>query len=162
MSQLGFITTITTATGILGCAWWAGVTASLSTFSVPAILQSSSEPAHALRLWRHIFLNGASTGPKVALVTFLSLAYTAYDHHNRGAVWKPYATAGVLSLAIVPFTLVFMSSTNNALMAAAQGVKTLALSETTELLARWRTLNLVRSLIPLASAGIGLWCTAFQ
>ncbi|KAK1595885.1 uncharacterized protein LY79DRAFT_588449 [Colletotrichum navitas] len=162
MLQLGLITAITTATGILGCAWWAGATASLSMFSVPTILQGSSEPAHALRLWRHIFLNGASTGPKVALVTFLSLAYTAYDHHNRGAVWKPYATAAVLSLAIMPFTLVVMSSTNNALMAGAQGVETLSLSETTELLTRWRTLNLVRSFISLASAGIGLWCVTFQ
>ncbi|KAK2029968.1 DUF1772-domain-containing protein [Colletotrichum zoysiae] len=162
MLQFGLLTTITTATGILGCAWWAGATASLSTFSVPAILQSSSEPAHALRPWRHIFLNGASTGPKVALVTFLSFAYAAYDHHTRGAVWKPYATAAVLSLTIAPFTLVFMSSTNNALMAGAQGVETLSLSETTELLTRWQILNLVRSLISLASAGLGLWCLAFQ
>ncbi|KAK2014962.1 DUF1772-domain-containing protein [Colletotrichum eremochloae] len=162
MQQLGFTTTITTATGILGCAWWAGAGASVSMFTVPAILQSSSEPAHALRLWRHIFLNGASTGPKVALVTFLSLAYTAYDHHNRGAGWKPYATAGVLSLAIVPFTLILMSSTNNALMAGAQGLETLTWSETTELLTRWRTLNFVRSLISLASAGLGMWCATFQ
>ncbi|KAK1980808.1 hypothetical protein LZ30DRAFT_594071 [Colletotrichum cereale] len=162
MPQLGLATTITTATGILGCAWWAGATASLSTFSVPAILQTSSDPAHALRLWRHIFLNGASTGPKVALVIFLSLAYTAYDQHSRAVVWKPYATAGVLSLCIVPFTLVFMSSTNDALMAGAQGVETLAWSETAELLRRWQVLNLARSLISLASAGIGLWCAVFQ
>ncbi|KZL87109.1 acetyltransferase [Colletotrichum incanum] len=162
MLQLGLANTITTATGVLGCAWWAGATASLSMFSVPAILQSGSEPAHALRLWQHIFLNGASTGPKVALVTFLSLAYSAYDRYSQGVAWKPYAIAGVLSLAIVPFTIIFMSSTNNALIAGAQGVKTFGLSETTELLTRWRALNFVRSFISLASASVGLWYAAFQ
>ncbi|GKT41836.1 monooxygenase hypC [Colletotrichum spaethianum] len=163
MSQLGLTNTIATATGILGCAWWAGATASLSMFSVPAILPSAgSEPAHALRQWQHIFLSGASTGPKVALVTFLTLAYSAYDRRSQGVAWKPYATAAALGLAIVPFTLIFMSPTNSALMAGAQGVKTLGSSETTELLTRWRALNFVRSLFSLAGAGVGLWYAVSQ
>ncbi|WQF87338.1 Putative anthrone oxygenase [Colletotrichum destructivum] len=162
MSQLGLTNTITTATGILGCAWYAGVTASLSIFSIPAILQTGSEPAHALRLWQHLFLTGHSTGPKVALVTFLSLAYSAYDRFHQSVAWKPYAAAGALSLAIVPFTLIVMSPTNNALLAGAQGASTLGLSEITELLTRWRALNVVRSFISLAAAAVGFWYAAFQ
>ncbi|KAJ0162697.1 hypothetical protein CTA2_4162 [Colletotrichum tanaceti] len=66
----------------------------------------------------------------------------------------PYAAAGALSLAILPFTLTVMSSTNNALLAGAQGASTLGLSETTELLMRWRTLNAVRGFISLATAAV--------
>ncbi|KAK1636050.1 hypothetical protein BDP81DRAFT_320463 [Colletotrichum phormii] len=162
MSRLGLANTIATATGILGCAWWAGAAASLSMFSIPAIIQTSAEPGHALKLWQHIFLNGASTGPKVALAITLSLAYSAYDRYDQGVAWKPFVAAGALSLAIVPYTIIFMSSTNNALMSGARGIATLGLSETTELLKRWQALNAVRSIISLAGAAIGLWYTAFQ
>lgn len=139
-----------------------GAAASLSMFSIPAILQTSAEPGHALKLWQHIFLNGASTGPKVALAVTLSLAYSAYDRYDQGVAWKPFVAAGALSLAIVPYTIIFMSSTNNALMAGARGIATLGVSETTELLKRWQALNAVRSIISLAGAAIGLWYTAFQ
>ncbi|OLN81729.1 Noranthrone monooxygenase [Colletotrichum chlorophyti] len=162
MSQLGLTNNIATATGILGCAWWAGVTASLSTVAIPAILQASAEPTHALKLWQSIFLNGAKAGPRIALITFLSFTYSAYDRSKRGVAWKPYATAAVLGIAMVPYTLTFMSSTNNALMAGAQGLRTLGWPEAKELLTRWQALNFVRSIFCLTGAGVGLWYTAFQ
>ncbi|OHE93722.1 hypothetical protein CORC01_10949 [Colletotrichum orchidophilum] len=162
MLQLGIANTIATATGILGCAWWAGAAASLSMFSIPAIIHTSAEPGHALKLWQHIYLNGASTGPKVALAITLSLVYSAYDRYSQGVAWKPFVAAGLLSLAIVPYTIIFMLSTNNALMAGARGITTLGLSETRELLKRWQALNAIRSVISLAGAAIALWYTAFQ
>lgn len=113
-------------------------------------------------MWQHLFLTGTKTGPRVALVTFLSLAYSAYDRYHQGVAWKPYVVAGALSLAIVPYTIVVMSPTNNALMAGAKGITTVGWAEATELLARWRTLNFARSFFSLAGATVGLWYTASQ
>ncbi|KAL0935204.1 uncharacterized protein CTRU02_209795 [Colletotrichum truncatum] len=162
MSQLGLANNIATATGILGCAWWAGMGQSLSIFSVSAALGTNAEPIYALKLWQNIFLRGKSLGPKVAVVTFLSFAYSAYGRYCHGVAWKPFVAAGALSLAIVPYTGVFMSATNSQLMAGAQGVTTLGWSEARELLTKWQTLNFVRNFFSIAGAAIGFWYTAFQ
>ncbi|KAF9875757.1 hypothetical protein CkaCkLH20_06689 [Colletotrichum karsti] len=162
MSQLGLANNIATATGILGCAWWAGAGQSLSIFSMSAALETSAEPIHALKLWQNIFLRGKSLGPKLAGVAFVSLVYSAYDRYSHGLAWKPFVVAGALSIAIVPYTFVFMSTTNEKLMAGAQGVTALGWSETKELLTRWQTLNFVRSFLSIAGAAVGLWYSAFQ
>ncbi|KAF6836491.1 putative N-acetyltransferase, GNAT family [Colletotrichum musicola] len=163
MSQLGLANNIATATGILGCAWWAGVGQSLSIFSVPAALESSgAEPIIALKLWQNLYLRGHATGPKVAVVTFLSLVYSAYDRHSQGVEWKPFVAAAALSLAIVPFTRILMGPTNARLMAGAQGVAALGWQETRDLLATWRTLNFLRSFFSISAAAVGLWFTAFE
>ncbi|KAK2747464.1 hypothetical protein CKAH01_06641 [Colletotrichum kahawae] len=101
MSQLGLTSNIVTATGILGCAWWAGAGQSLSIFSVAAALETSAEPIHALKLWQNLFYRGMSIGPKFAGITFLSLAYSAYDRYRHGLAWKPFVVAGALGLGIL-------------------------------------------------------------
>ncbi|KAI8181045.1 Monooxygenase hypC [Colletotrichum sp. SAR 10_75] len=160
MSQLSLTNNIVTATGILGCAWWAGAGQSLSIFSVAAALETSAEPIHALKLWQNLFYRGMSIGPKVAGLTFLSLAYSAYDRYRHGLAWKPFVVAGALGLGIVPYTFAFMGPTNERLLAGAQGVVALGWSETRELLVRWQTLNVVRSFFSIAGAAVGLWYTA--
>ncbi|KAF6825726.1 putative N-acetyltransferase, GNAT family [Colletotrichum plurivorum] len=148
---------------ILGCAWWAGVGQSLSIFSVPAVLESSgAEPIIALKLWQNLYLRGHATGPKVAIVTFLSLVFSAYDRRSQGAEWEPFVAAATLSLAIVPFTRILMGPTNARLMAGAQGVAALGWQETRDLLTTWRTLNFLRSFFSISAAAVGLWFTAFE
>ncbi|KAF6793776.1 putative N-acetyltransferase, GNAT family [Colletotrichum sojae] len=135
---------------------------SLSIFSVPAVLESSgAEPIIALKLWQNLYLRGHA-GPKVAVVTFLSLTYSAYNRHSQGAGWKPFVAAAALSLAIVPFIRILMGPTNARLMAGAQGVAALGWQETRDLLTTWRTLNFLRSSFSISAAAVGLWFTAFE
>ncbi|TDZ66056.1 Monooxygenase hypC [Colletotrichum trifolii] len=162
MTQLGLANNIATATGLLGCAWYAGAVQSLSIFSIPAILETTSEPSHALKLWQAIYWRGHALGPRVAAVTCLSLAYSAYDRHSRGLAWRAFAVAGLLGLSIVPYTRLLMAPTNDKMLAGAQGLAALEWPETRSLLARWQVLNFARSFFHIAGAAVCLWFTAFQ
>jgi len=99
------------------------------------------------------------TAPAIAVTSLAALAYSAYDRSRRGLVWKRYATAGALTLAIVPFTLIFMNPTNQALLQIAGGGATAAVvndDSVRALITKWTGLNLIRSLLPLAGAIIGI------
>lgn len=101
--------------------------------------------------------------PIVAVTSLAAFAYTAYDRSRRGLDWKRYATAGALTLAIVPFTLIFMHPTNQALLQIAGGGTTAAVvndESVRALITKWAGLNLTRSLLPLAGAVVGIWSLA--
>lgn len=61
-----------------------------------------------------------------------------------------------MTLGIVPFTLLFMSSTNDALMKKASATTESSEEETIELLKTWTTLNRLRSFWPLVGALCGI------
>ena len=94
--------------------------------------------------------------PKFAGGVAAAYLYTAYETRRRGGIWKGFAVAAALSMAIVPYTLLFMSPTNNALHAIAGGAHIVAESEVTDLINKWGVLNLVRSLFPLAGGVAGI------
>ncbi|EOO00850.1 hypothetical protein UCRPA7_3694 [Phaeoacremonium minimum UCRPA7] len=97
-------------------------------------------------------------GPQMALVSMLGYAYLIYDRRSQGQSYSGYAAAAGLSLAIMPYTIILMSPTNNALLGVASGAtKTLSESAVRELLVKWKGLNLVRSVIPFVGAVLGLW-----
>lgn len=125
--------------------------------TVPAIAEASADPRAAAQVWAAIFRRGAFWGPRVSFMIFLGLGYAAYDRSQRGASWAPYALGGVLTAAVMPFTLGLMMPTNNALLAVADGKKTVGAAEVKELLKRWQLLNNVRGLLPLAGSAIMLW-----
>ena len=96
--------------------------------------------------------------PKVAITVALSYAYAAYTARNRGGrTWGGYAGAAGLVVSIVPFTIALMSPTNDTLTQAANA-STVISSEgiVDELVVRWGTLNLARSVLPLVGALAGL------
>lgn len=99
--------------------------------------------------------------PKVAVTTALAYAYASYSAHREGRKWKGLAAGGALTVAIVPFTLIFMSSTNGLLFKAAAGTLEASQEDVATLIGRWGVLNLVRSLLPLAGTIVGL-STVFQ
>lgn len=94
--------------------------------------------------------------PKAAVVVGLSYSYAAYDSRNRGGYWKGFLSAAGLVVAIVPFTLLLMSSTNTALIHSAKGASTLTVAQESELVSKWGLLNLIRSFLPLTGAVTGL------
>jgi hypothetical protein len=130
--------------------------------------------------WREIYETGKRQNPPIAGLTAASFIYLAVFSSRkssssplllfRGA--PPYSRAGfyasaaLLTLSIVPFTLIAMSSTNNALIdvcesqkqrgtgAGAEIVATDAQIE--ELFQDWVALNRVRSLLPLLASLTGI------
>jgi hypothetical protein len=131
---------------------------SISALAVPAIL-AVPLPKQTLALqWRFAFQRGMVTMPGTAVLSLLAFASLAYERNVRGQPWKGFATAGALTIAIVPFTLVLMSGTNKTLLSvAAGGAATLDDAAVRRLVTRWSAFNLVRSLLPLAGSLVGFW-----
>ena len=103
-----------------------------------------------------MFIRGMAIMPKVAITVGLSYAYAAYEARDRGGYWKGFLSAAGLVVAIIPFTLLFMNSTNAALIHSARGASTLTVAQESELVSKWGLLNLIRSFLPLTGAVTGL------
>lgn len=131
----------------------------LSALAIPALLSSSpSVPSQVLaQQWAGIYNRGKALGPQAAAVSLLGYGYLMYDRSRQGRGWGKYVGAAALTVGIVPFTALFMDTTNQALLGAAAGAGSLSSEAVDELLTRWRVLNLVRSLLPLAGAMLGLY-----
>jgi len=138
---------------------------------VPALFKSHDKDnvssAMMVRQWLYFYEAGKTQNPPLAVATTASLAYLAWTFReealrNRRVPASPvarlYGTAAVLTLAIIPFTLILMAGTNRSLIGlatkveAAKGVAALDDKEVVQLLTRWNTYNLVRSSLPLLSA----------
>lgn len=125
------------------------------------------------RLWKALFVRGKSQNPPIAAATasaFLYLAWsvrsgTALHHIARPNASILYSLAAVLTVGIVPYTFAAMSSTNNALLARAEGKSADASSptdaEVESLLRKWGSLNAGRSLFPLTAGLLGIFATLF-
>jgi hypothetical protein len=125
---------------------------------VPGLLAAPISGQNLAKQWMTIFETGKSQMPKVALLALFGYAYLAYDRHTRGSPWAGYLTAGALTMAVVPFTLLLMSPTNDALIEVATGAARATSDEATRaLLQKWKGLNAMRSLLPLAGALVGAW-----
>ncbi|ORY58743.1 uncharacterized protein BCR38DRAFT_446456 [Pseudomassariella vexata] len=164
MQGLSITSSIAASIGIAGSSWLAGNISSLSTISIPSLLDTPSVSPHILALqWRNVFTRGKSSMPPGAIIIALSYGYLSYNQRSGGIhSWKRYLVAGMLTLCIVPFTIFMMSSTNEALLKIAEGEvgegrKGITMETTRELLERWRGLNLIRSVFPLFGTGVALW-----
>lgn len=147
----------------------------LSLLAIPGLLSTSTPlPAQALaQQWAGIYNRGKVLGPQTAVLAVLGYGYLAYNaQHRTGSVKGSssrvgyFAGAAALTLAIVPFTVAFMDATNQALLGIAAGGGAAAVgggegsqaaAAVGELLVKWKGLNLIRSLWPLAGAVVGFW-----
>jgi hypothetical protein len=144
-----------------------GYIASMSIAGIPTV--SKAPPSIVPKLWRSIYAIGVTSAPKIALVSSTAFAYAAYSLSKTPAALSNsplnpiylLSTAAVSTVLIVPWTLLTMLPTNNALHAklAAADAQTDAKedSELLELLKKWAGLNGVRSVFPLVGAITGLW-----
>ena len=88
--------------------------------------------------------------PPLAILSssiFFYLASQSRSSLAENRFWG-YIAAGVLALCIVPYTMIFMGSTNGRLLAREGGH---------DLVRRWATLNLGRSVVLVGSAVVGGW-----
>lgn len=172
------------AVGITGAAWVSGECnkewfshllfvadpgpgniAALSMNTMPALLAACREynvPVDLLvRQWSKIYEAGKTQNPPIAAVASAAFLYLAYSGRRP----RLYATAAVLTLGIVPYTLVAMGSTNAALLAVAHAPERVsdsaAAADHAPLVRRWVLLNAIRSLLPLAGSLVGIAAVLF-
>lgn len=131
----------------------------LSALAIPGLLSTSSAvlPSQILaQQWAGIYNKGKVLGPQMAAVSLLGYGYLMYDRSRQSRGWGKYVGAAALTVGIVPFTVLFMDATNQALLGVAAGGASLSSEAVRELLEKWKVLNLVRSLFPLAGALLGM------
>jgi hypothetical protein len=128
-----------------------------------------------LRQWKNLYESGKATMPPMSLLTTAIIGYLAYDAKGRpgalGDKWKLYALASALNIAMVPYTLTVMASTNNKLLTKAGEIGELKLDEDMplavgvdgetphQLVDKWATLNVGRALLLGAAAALTAWTT---
>jgi len=151
--------------GLTSSAFVSGAIITISVVCVPPLLQSSASTL--TQQWRTLFWRGASRLPFLAAISCFTSGYAAYarykaaaaSHRGDDSSWLyPVATAA-LTVAIVPFTVLAMSKTNNKLLrlASLKAQEPGASAEAFKLVEFWSTLNLTRGLLPLAGSVVGLW-----
>ena len=144
-----------------------GNISSLSTIAVPGLLAGAeAAPWQAVRKqWTKLYHTGRSAMVKAAAVTLVSYLCAGYSMHSHSYPLPRVGgclAAGGLTVGIVPYTFAMMMGTNNQLeFDSTVGVKgkgnRLSKKQTESLITRWKTLNAIRSLLPLAGAVVALW-----
>lgn len=131
-----------------------------------SLSQSDSSAAIIVKQWHAMFETGKAQNPPIAVLTasaFLYLAWASRPRSQfRSLFRRPgsaslYLSAALLTIGIVPWTVVTMTKTNNSLIAIAEAAKTPVVTEVSELLKRWTSLNGVRSCFPLLGGVLGLF-----
>lgn len=141
---------------------------SLSAFTIPVILDTNpGDGTHTLRQWVRLYHYGHIYLPALCIATCGLYGFEAMTKRaQKRYQWVRYALAAVSTLAMVPFTWVFMTSTNNALFrleaetASGSGLDSDAFSDSLGLtvhglIIRWTWLHMTRSLSPLFGAYLG-------
>lgn len=122
-----------------------------------------------------MYESGKAVGRPAGAIAALSFFYLSYHHHTTSVssfvdnshAWG-YLTAGLLSIGIVPYTILVIMPTNNKLMKKVDETKSLGkedqvvevgLGEETahQLADWWGVLNLGRGAMLIASGVLGLW-----
>jgi Domain of unknown function (DUF1772) len=160
--------------GLTGTAALAGVVFSFSGLLVPRILESPTPLL--LRQWKHAFDVGKTRVPPLAGVcasSFLYLAYEVHKHNTPNVVpykWKMYAMSALLTLGIVPYTLLIMQPTNRKLESKEKETRSLAVTDTIveaglgeetahALVDKWATMNIGRAALLSLAAVLAAWAT---
>jgi hypothetical protein len=162
--------------GITSSFLLGGVSAGLSFFTIPRLLESPTPLM--LRQWRTMYIAGkhaAIPGAFLSSLSYFFLAYNALSSTNPFAggngngVGISYVVSGLLSVGIIPFTLLVLMPTNLKLEAKEEEVRALkdgdglveigvAGGETAKVLVdRWGALNLVRVGMLITASVLGVW-----
>jgi hypothetical protein len=133
----------------------------LSAIAVPVFLDTDTDSGHLVRQWSRTYHYGHIILPAVCIATCGLYAYIGLNKRAaRRKDWRTWAAAGVATIAMVPFTWVIMTPTNNTLFRL-EAASVLAseppadLGAVRELVVRWSWLHATRSLFPLVGAVVG-------
>lgn len=137
-----------------------GTMTGLALIMVPVLLDVNADTRHLLRQWVCLYNYGHRVLPAISIATLLIYGYVVYDKWtDDGGAWMSYGLAGLLTVGIIPFTLVVMLSSNNLLFQLEADIhsdpKATTLRDAQSLVAKWSRMHLIRSMFPLAGAVLG-------
>lgn len=132
---------------------------SLSLIAIPVLLDTTTQAPQLFHQWVRMYHYGHQVLPTMAVATFSLYSYTSIRRRSAKKSWGVFALAGVTTLAMLPFTWLFMVPTNNELFRLEEVSKVepsgLEVAEAKMLVMRWGWLHFARSLLPLAGALLG-------
>ena len=155
--------------GISSSFFLSGFAFAASFYTLPA-LSHSPLPARLLG-WLEVYDLGKLISPTIAAASAVFwgyLTYASYSMKAGGLVrssWQSYLAAGLLTFAILPWTLVVMMPANKTLMKAAwkvqiDGAEAIKLQDHAKLeetIGLWGTMNWFRAVTPMVGGMIGVW-----
>jgi len=105
-----------------------------------------------------------SKNPPVAAGVTAAFLYLAWSVRSGSPLSRKtplsrsglFSAAAALTLGIVPFTFVAMSTTNNRLLERSESLKVVSEEETVDLIEYWTNLNQIRGLLPLLGGLCGI------
>ena len=131
---------------------------SLSFIAVPVLLEATKDAPQLLYAWVRVYHYGHLALPTLSVGTFLMYMYAAFrgNSKRRGVL----AAAGLATVAMVPFTWIFMVPTNDELFrleaaSSATGQSLIGFEGVRDLIVAWSKLHVTRSLMPLMGAVLG-------
>lgn len=133
----------------------------ISISSVPVFLDTTDSAAQLYQQWARTYHYGHRVLPAMAVTTLMLYVYTASKKKAANKPWTNLALAGVVTVAMVPFTWLFMARTNNDLFrleaeSRSATAATFDIGEAQVLVLFWSGLHMMRSLFPLMGAVIGM------
>lgn len=148
---------------------------SLSVMAVPVFLDTTTNSPQLFHQWTRMYHYGHQVLPGMAIGTFLLYSHTCIQKRKaeKPQPWRLLALAGLVTVSIIPFTLLIMKPTNDELFrleAVTRAVRTggnseisvLGIKEAKALVVKWAWMHFTRSCFPLVGAIIGtlstFWC----
>jgi hypothetical protein len=98
-----------------------GAMITLSTITVPVLLETSTHPPQLLHQWVRTYHYGHISLPSISIATAILYFYIAACQGARKQPWRKAALVGLLTIVMVPFTWIVMSSTNGMLFGLEAG-----------------------------------------
>lgn len=141
---------------------------SLSLVAVPVFIETTTRSPQLFHQWARMYHYGHQVLPGMAICTFI-LYICASLRSYRAEKPKPWGIlllAGLVTVSIIPFTLLVMKPTNDRLFHLESITRTLRTGDDTEvdvmdikeaegLVAYWALMHLIRSTFPFIGVTIG-------
>lgn len=138
-----------------------GTMMSLSLVTIPLFLDTNTQVSHMLRQWHRLYSYGHVVMPGLSVGICGLYLYKAMQKRQSQQCRALYTIAGLVTIAMIPFTLTVMWDTNQTLSSLAaddiqkSGTIDPLFGQVQELVASWGRMHFVRSCFPLAGAALG-------
>ncbi|KAG9665993.1 DUF1772-domain-containing protein, partial [Aureobasidium melanogenum] len=156
--------------GLTASAYLAGALGGFSVVAGPALLKA---PAPLLaKQWLTVYDNGKVMAPPLSVLCSAIFGYLAYREPTATSSFTLYTAAAIVVPCVIPYTVFFMGGVNSKLQEKASSLTDASLTDTAvesgvaqgetvhQLVDKWLTLNLVRSLLPLFGSLAAGWAIA--
>lgn len=129
---------------------------SLSAFVIPVLLDTNEDAYQIVRQWSRLYHYGHIYLPALCILTCGLYGYAGVTRRaEKRSTWSRYAMAAVSTIAMVPFTWVVMTPTNNTLFQLEAAKEASDLGFVRGLVVKWAWLHVTRSFTPLVGAILG-------